>query len=112
MAQVLLQGTNLVNFMGRYIFVADGNKGFEAVATAEHDEPEAVVGSDLQRMAYPEDYKKHLARNRELTTAVRHDGNVLDLQLRGEYEYVRAKPLGDGFTGTPVTEFRGAVLLR
>jgi hypothetical protein len=34
----------------------------------------------------------------------------LRLQLRGEYEYVRAKPLGDGFVGTPVTEFRGAVL--
>jgi len=34
----------------------------------------------------------------------------LRLQLRGEYEYVRAKPLGDGFIGTPVTEFRGAVL--
>jgi hypothetical protein len=34
----------------------------------------------------------------------------LRLQLRGEYEYVRAKPLGDGFIGVPVTEFRGAVL--
>jgi hypothetical protein len=32
------------------------------------------------------------------------------LQARGEFEYVRAKPLGDGFTGVPVTEFRGAVL--
>ena len=32
------------------------------------------------------------------------------LQARGEYEYVRAKPLGDGFTGVPVHEFRGAVL--
>src|SRR5271165_238944 len=34
----------------------------------------------------------------------------LHLQLRGEYEYVRAKPLGDGFVGVPVQEFRGAVL--
>ncbi len=34
----------------------------------------------------------------------------LRLQIRGEYEYVRAKPLGDGFVGIPVTEFRGAVL--
>jgi hypothetical protein len=34
----------------------------------------------------------------------------LRLQLRGEYEYVRAKPLGDGFIGVPVIEFRGAVL--
>jgi hypothetical protein len=34
----------------------------------------------------------------------------LRLQFRGEYEYVRAKPLGDGFVGEPVHEFRGAVL--
>jgi hypothetical protein len=34
----------------------------------------------------------------------------LHLQLRGEYEYVRAKPLGDGFIGVPVNEFRGALL--
>jgi hypothetical protein len=31
-------------------------------------------------------------------------------QVRGEFEYVKAKPLGDGFNGVPVTEFRGAVL--
>ncbi|HEY3937396.1 MAG TPA: hypothetical protein VGL97_08195 [Bryobacteraceae bacterium] len=32
------------------------------------------------------------------------------LQARGEYEEVGAKPLGDGFTGVPVKEFRGAVV--
>jgi len=32
------------------------------------------------------------------------------LQARGEFEYVKAKPLGDGFTGAPVREIRGAVL--
>jgi len=32
------------------------------------------------------------------------------LRLRGEYEFVKAKPLGDGFTGVSVTEIRGAVL--
>lgn len=32
------------------------------------------------------------------------------LQVRGEFEYVKAKPLGDGFTGVPVREIRGAVL--
>jgi len=34
----------------------------------------------------------------------------LRMQFRGEVEYVRAKPLGDGFTGVPVTEFRGGLL--
>ena len=32
------------------------------------------------------------------------------LQARAEFEFVRAKPLGDGFVGGPVTEVRGALL--
>ena len=87
MAQVLLQGTNLLNYMGRYVYVAAGAKGFEAVAVAEHDEPQAIVGSYLQRLAYPDDYKQHVARGRELQEAYHHPGNVLDVQLRGEYLY-------------------------
>lgn len=87
MAQVLLQGTNFVNFIGPYSYVATGNKGFAAVAVAEHDEPEAVFGSDLQRIAYPDDYRRHLARGGELETSYEHAGNVLDVQLRGEYLY-------------------------
>ncbi len=87
MAQVLLQGTDLLNFMGRYIYVANGAKGFDAVAVAEHDEPPAIIGSYLQRVAYPQDYQKHLARDRELKEAYHHEGEVLDVQLRGEYLY-------------------------
>jgi hypothetical protein len=87
MAQVLLQGTNLLNFMGRYIYVADGAKGFDAVAVAEHDEPPAIIGSYLQRLAYPDNYREHLARDRQLKEAYHHLGNVFDVQLRGEYLY-------------------------
>jgi hypothetical protein len=32
------------------------------------------------------------------------------LRARGEFEFVKARPLGDGFTGVPVTEIRGALL--
>ncbi|MBS1840543.1 MAG: hypothetical protein JSS69_04135 [Acidobacteria bacterium] len=87
MAQVLLQGTNFMNFMGRYVYVATGKKGFEAIAVAEHDEPEAIYGSDLHRIAYPDDYRKFLKHERELDTAYEHDGNILDIQARGEYAY-------------------------
>src|SRR5579859_4075607 len=87
MAQLLLQGTNFMNFMGRYVYVATGRKGFEAVAVAEHDEPEAIYGSDLHRIAYPDNYKKFVKRNRELSTSYEHDGNILDIQARGEYAY-------------------------
>ncbi|MGB8492840.1 MAG: hypothetical protein WCE53_00415 [Candidatus Acidiferrum sp.] len=87
MAQLLLQGTNFMNFMGRYVFVATGNKGFEAITVAEHDEPEAIYGSDLQRVAYPDNFKKFVAHNRELSAVAAHEGNVLDIQARGEYAY-------------------------
>jgi hypothetical protein len=87
MAQLLLQGTNFMNFMGRYIYVATGNHGLEAVAVAEHDEPNAIYGSDLQRIAYPDNYKKFVAHGRELKTVYEHSGNVLDVQARGEYAY-------------------------
>ncbi len=87
LAQVLLQGTNLVNFMGRYIYVAEGHKGFDAVVAAEHDEPPAIFGSYLQRLAYPDDYRRHVAEGRQLKHAIHHEGDVLDVQLRGEYLY-------------------------
>ena len=87
MAQLLLQGTNFMNFMGRYVYVATGEHGLEAVAVAEHDEPNAIYGSDLQRIAYPDNFRKFVAHGRELTTSIEHAGTVLDVQARGEYAY-------------------------
>lgn len=88
MSQLLLLGTNFMNFMGRYIYVATGKSGYEAVSVAEHDEPTAVIGSDLQKVAYPADYKKFVNAGRQLKEAYRHAGSeVLDVQGRGEYLY-------------------------
>ena len=88
MAQLLLQGTNFMNFMGRYAFVASGKQGYEAVAVTEHDEPPAVIGSDFQKIAYPDNYKKHVENNLALKEAQHHPGaEVLDVQARGEYLY-------------------------
>jgi hypothetical protein len=94
MAQLLLQGTNFMNFMGRYVYVATGKHGLEAIAVAEHDEPEAIFGSDLQRIAYPDNYRKFVERHRELDAAAEHSGNVLDIQARGEYAYAALGPGG------------------
>src|ERR1043166_5415171 len=76
-----------MNFMGRYIYVATGEHGLEAVPVAEHDEPNAIYGSDLQRIAYPDNYKKFVARHRELPASHEHPGTVFDVQARGEYAY-------------------------
>ena len=48
---------------------------------------------------------------RMIWDAIASENNLpFHLQVRGEFEYVKAKPLGDGFTSLPVREIRGAVL--
>jgi hypothetical protein len=87
MAQLLLQGTNSVNFIGRFVWVGLGEHGLEAVAVTERDEPQAVIGSRLHEIAYPDYFREHQSRGKQLTEAHEHHGTVLDLQLRGEYVY-------------------------
>jgi hypothetical protein len=85
---VLGQGSNFVNFIGWHAWVAEGSHGFEAVAVTEWDEPQAVLGSYLHKLAYPDYYQQHKARHDTLQVAHHHGGvNILKLQLRGEYLY-------------------------
>jgi len=63
------------------------------VAVTEHDEPQAVIGSYLQKLAYPEDYAKH-QRTKVLNEGYGHEGNIFSLQLRGEYLYTAKGPDG------------------
>jgi hypothetical protein len=86
MAQLLLQGTDFVNFLGRYVYVGEGSAGLEAVGVTEHDEPQAVYGSYLHRLAYPDRYSA-FSKTRRLDEAYGHRGNILSLQARGEYLY-------------------------
>ena len=67
MSQLFTLGTNLTNFMGRFVFVGTGKGGVQAVAVTEMEEPQAVIGSDLHKLAYPEQYAAHEKRERELT---------------------------------------------
>jgi len=88
MAQVLLHGTNLVNFIGKFAYVGMGTHGFEAVQVTEDEEPQAVIGSYLHKLAYPDYYKKHEQAGKKLMTAYHHGGtNILSVSLRGEYLY-------------------------
>ncbi len=91
LAQLLLQGTNFVNFMGRYVYVA-ADHSLDVVVATEHMEPQAVLGSSLQKIAYPSNYDRFVRGGRELKTFYEHVGNprVLQVQLRGEYAYVAA----------------------
>jgi hypothetical protein len=94
MSQLLLLGTNFVNFIGRFAYVATGHGGVEAVAVTEADEPQAVIGSDLHKLAYPEEFAAHQKRGQNLTTAIHHgSSDALGVQARGEYLYIAD---GDG----------------
>jgi hypothetical protein len=113
MSQLLLLGTNTVNFVGMNAWVGLGD-GLEAVRVTEWNEPQAVFGSYLQKYAYPDFYRLHVEKNgRELINwrrgkpfvkgltggegdAAEDINNVVHktggaarcLQLRGEYMYV------------------------
>ena len=111
MAQLMMLGTNFVNFVGMHAWVGLDH-GVEAVRVTEWSEPQAVFGSYLQRYAYPDFYKLHVDKNhRELINWTRGspfdparkgggetrateeianihhpaDGEIRCLQLRGEY---------------------------
>ena len=112
MAQTLLLGTNFVNFVGLNAWTGlEG--GVEAVRVTEWDEPQAVIGSYLQRYAYPDYWRLHVEQNgrelknwtrgKALNPAAAGDSHPLEqfrnvtegtpgrvgcLQLRGEYLYV------------------------
>lgn len=103
MAQLLLHGTNFVNFVGLHAVVGlDG--AFQATRVTEWDEPQAVIGSYLHRFAYPDFWRQHVDRNkRELVGWTRASkggreqfanivqdtkGAVRCLQQRGEYMFV------------------------
>lgn len=95
MAQLLMQGTDWVDFIGFHAYLGEDG-GVAAVQVTEWEEPQAVIGSYLQRYAYPDWHAAHLERGRELDTGWRHAaGRVGCLQLRGEYLYTAAGE--DGF---------------
>ncbi|BDI61777.1 hypothetical protein [Qipengyuania nanhaisediminis] len=82
MAQLLLLGTNYVNFVGMHAWTGlEG--GLSAVRVTEYDEPQAVIGSYLHRYSYPEYWRIHVEDNdRELKNWVR--GQAFDDDLSGE----------------------------
>ena len=107
MAQLLMQGTNYMNFIGRNAWVAAGEHGLFAVTVTERDEPQTVIGSTMHHDVYPQRYEEHVQHGGLLHHAHEHPGHdigrqllnpgrphqVLSLQVRGEYCYAAC---GDG----------------
>ena len=55
----------------------------------EQDEPQAALGSHLHKLAYPDNFKKHVEENKSVLKEAHHHHakEILDLTLRGEYLY-------------------------
>lgn len=88
MTQLLGFGNGSVNFFGRYAYVGAGKDGLYGVVWTEREEPQAAIGSYLQKLAYPDNFKKHEDAGRVLKEAHHHHAKeILDLTLRGEYLY-------------------------
>ena len=102
LAQLQMHGTNYLNLIGRFCWVAAGEEGLFGVIVTEQQEPQAVIGSHLHELAFPEHYEEHVEKNHGvLEEAHEHPGidigdklrhprrkhEVLTAQLRGEYVY-------------------------
>lgn len=112
LAMTYMQGTNFYNFIGRFAYVALGEAGLAGVVVTERSEPQAVIGSTLHKIAYPEEYKHHVEALKELHEFYEHPGNdvstnfkpfvrsrsnIRSLQLRGEYLYAACGEAGFKF---------------
>ncbi|MEM9301682.1 MAG: hypothetical protein AAGE01_06205 [Pseudomonadota bacterium] len=95
MAQLLLLGNKFVDFLGYHAYVGTEN-AINAVQVTEWEEPQAVIGSYLQRYAYPANYREHEANSRELQQVWKHrtGGEANCVQHRGEYLFVSRGPKG------------------
>ena len=89
MTQLLGFGTGTVNFFGRYAYVGEGKGGLAAVVWTESEEPQAALGSHLHQLAYPDNCKTHVEKNKGALQEAHHHhaDEILDLTLRGEYLY-------------------------
>ncbi len=97
MSQLLLLGTNFVNFVGFNAWVGT-EETVEAVRVTEWEEPQAVIGSYLHRYAYPDWYRAHEENQQVLQEGYSHGaGQARCLQLRGDYLYA-----AEGDEGTQV----------
>ena len=110
MAQLLLHGTNFVNFVGFNAWVG-GEGGIEAVRVTEWDEPQAVIGCYLHRYAYPDwlrgapEARAASCRGARPRTAA---ARSRCLQLRGEYLFVAEGSGGFASTTSPASPTRAS----
>jgi hypothetical protein len=95
LSAVLGMGTNAINFIGEFAYVAEGKKGIAAVKVTEGVEPQPVIGSSYHKQLEPESYQKFIQSGRLLKTAHRAGSkNAQSIAARGEFVFVADGPGG------------------
>ncbi len=95
LAAVYGLGTNAVNFIGEYAYVAVGSKGIQAVKVTEGVEPQPVIGSSFHKRLHPESYAKFVANGRRLKTAYSAGSkSARSVEVRGEFVFLADGPGG------------------
>lgn len=95
LASALGMGTNMINFIGEFAYVAVEKDGIQAVKVTEGKEPQPVIGSNFHSILHPESSAKFIKNGRRLQTAHRADSdNARNLATRGEFVFVADGPGG------------------
>ncbi len=101
MAQLLMQGTGFHELHGQILLGRGRRARLRSGRRHRRDEPQAVIGSTLHELAFPNSYEEHVKRQSRIEHATSIPGRtsskrvsssirkpeVLDLQHRGEYLY-------------------------
>ena len=111
MAQLLMQGTNFVNFIGRYAWVATGRRRASRRrrhrarrAAGGHRQPPAQARLSRRLREVVDGGPSSCARSHHHPAT-----NALDIQVRGEYLYVGARaPAASASTTSPTSTTRAS----
>ncbi len=91
-------GTNALNFVGQYAYVAAGSGGVTAVTVTQGEEPQPVIGSNFHNVLHPDDYKKFVSGGRKLPDGIhRPTTDARSVAIQGEFAFV-----ADGEDGVAV----------
>lgn len=95
MASLLGLGTNGVNFVGKYVYLAEQDRGVRAVQVTEGEEPQPVIGSNFHRILHPESHAAFLAGDRVLASShTRGTRAPRAVAVQGEFLFVADGPGG------------------
>ena len=81
MAQLLMQGTDYVNFIGRYCWVAAGEHGLAAWSSPSATSRRRSSAATLHQLAFPDYFQKHVERGGKLEHAHEHPGSDIGERL-------------------------------